>query len=112
MLQAGKLNRIIAIESPVVGKGASGGKQTQWVPFASGVPAAVRHLSGTEKPVSSAGGQVAEARTEFIIRWRPGVNARMRVLYDGAIYNIRHANDFSARRESLILTCDTGANNG
>ena len=112
MLQAGKLNRIIAIESSVVSKGASGGKQTQWGPFAAGVAAAVRHLNGSEKPISSAGGQVAEARTEFTIRWRSGVNAQMRVLYDSKIYNIRHVNDFSAKRESLILTCDTGMNDG
>lgn len=112
MLQAGKLNRRISLQSLTVTKGLSGGKQSNWADFAVGVPAAVRHLSGNERQASSAGGQVAEARTEFTIRWRGGVNAQMRVLYDGAIYNIRHVSDLMARRETLILTCDTGANNG
>lgn len=112
MIQAGKLNQRITLQVLTISKGTSGGANKAWADVATSIPAAVRNMSGNERQASSAGGQVAEARTEFIIRYRAGVTAQMRVLYQGAVYNIRHVNDFMARRESLILTCDTGVNNG
>lgn len=112
MMQAGRLNRRITLQSLTVGKGTSGGMKKTWVNFASSVPAAVRNLSGNERRATSVGGQVAEARTEFTIRYRSGVTADMRVLYQGAVYNIRHVNDWMGKRESLVLTCDTGMNDG
>ena len=112
MMQAGRLNRRITLQSLTVSKGASGGMTKTWVNFASSVPAAVRNLSGNERRATSVGGQVAEARTEFTIRYRSGVTAEMRVLYAGAVYNIRHVNDWMGKRESLVLTCDTGVNDG
>ncbi|SFU81694.1 phage head-tail adaptor, putative, SPP1 family [Paenacidovorax caeni] len=113
MLQAGKLTQRITLQAPVVARGRSGGQSKTWTDAATDVPAAVRNLSGNERRASSsAGGEVAQARAEFTLRWRPGITAQMRVLYGGAIYNIVHVNDFMARREFLILTCDTGLNDG
>ena len=113
MLRAGSLNQRVALQSQQVSKGSSGGMRKEWSDVATDIPAAVRHLSGNERQATSlAGGVVAEARTEFTIRWRTGVDASMRILYDGAIYNIRHVNDFMAKRESLVITCDTGINEG
>jgi len=111
MLQAGKLTQRIVLQACVVTKGASGGVVKGWQEVAQ-VWTAVRHLSGNERRATGAGGQVAEARTEFTIRHRAGVNAQMRVLYGDAVYNIRHVNDFMARREFLILTCDAGGSDG
>lgn len=111
MLTAGKLNQRITLQALTVTKGASGGQVKGWSEVAQ-VWAAVRNLSGNERQVSSAGGQVAEARTEITIRYRSGVTEQMRVLYGPKIYNIRHINDFMARHESLLLTCDTGVNDG
>ena len=112
MLQAGKLTQRITLQAPTIGKGTSGGITKAWADVAANVPAAVRHLSGNERQASSAGGQVAEARTEFTVRYRAGVTAKMRVLYEGAVYNIRHVSDYMAKHESLLLTCDTGVNDG
>lgn len=111
MLQAGKLDKRITLQAPAITRGASGGVGKAWTEIAQ-VWAAVRNMSGNERAASSAGGQVAEARTEFTIRYRSGVTAQARVLYAGAVYNIRHVNNFMERGESLILTCDTGVNNG
>ena len=111
-MQAGRLNRRITLQSLTVAKGTSGGMTKTWVNVATGIAAAVRNLSGNERRATSAGGQVAEARTEFTIRYRAGVTAEMRVLYQGAVYNIRHVNDWMGKRESLVLTCDTGVNDG
>ena len=112
MIRAGRLDRRITLQSLTVAKGASGGMKKTWANFATGIAAAVRNLSGNERQASSAGGQVAEVRTEFTIRYRTGVTADMRVLYAGAVYNIRHVNDWMGKRESLVLTCDTGVNDG
>lgn len=112
-MQAGKLNERITLQRLLQGQNASGGATHQWQNLAVNLPASRRDHSGTEKPAtSSAGGEVATARTEFTIRWMPGVDATMRVLHDGQIHNIRHVNNFAGRRESLILTCDTGVNDG
>lgn len=112
-MQIGKFNERITIQRQIVTKGNSGGKQASWVNFAPDVAASRRDYGGSEKPASAAaGGQVALARTEFTLHWMPGVNATMRVLHDGAVHNIRHVNNFAGRRESLVLSCETGVNNG
>ena len=112
MIRAGRLDRRITLQSLTVGKGTSGGMTKTWSDFATSIAAAVRNLSGNERQASSAGGQVAQARTEFTIRYRAGVTAQMRVLYAGSVYNIQHVNDWMGKRESLVLTCDTGVNDG
>lgn len=108
---ATKLNRRIIIESQVQSKDSDGGMVTDWVEFAK-VWAGVRNFSGEEKNSVKQGGQVAVARTEFMIRYRAGVDATMRVVFGNAIYNIRHVNDASDEHRILILTCDTGLNDG
>lgn len=110
-MDIGKLDQPITLQASTVSKGSSGGIVKAWADVAK-CWASVRHLSGNERQSSSAGGQVAEARTEITIHWRPGVTAQMRVLHRGMAYNIRHVNDLMARRECLILTCDTGVNDG
>ena len=111
MLQAGKLDQRIALREPSQVRGTSGGFKKGWIDRPA-MWAAVRHLSGNERRATSVGGEVAVARTEFTIPYREGVTARWGVLYLGRHYNIQHVNDFMARREYLILTCDTGLNDG
>lgn len=107
-----QFNQRITLQARTVTRGTSGGANKAWATVAEAW-AAVRNFSGNERAASAqGGGQVAEARTEFTLRWRSGVTADMRVLYQGRTYNVRHVNDFMARRETLILTCDTGVNDG
>lgn len=113
MLQAGKLRERITIERSSIGKDASGGIKPDWVLVASNIAASRRDFSGAEKPATSAaGGEVATARVEFTIHWRPDITASMRVRHGSELCNIRHVNNFAGRRQSLILTCDTGVNDG
>ena len=107
----GDLNRRVTLESLVQTKDAEGGMVDSWSAVAT-VWAKVANLSGNERRASSHGGQVAEARTEFTIRYRAGLNAKMRVSYAGKIYNIRHINDFAEEHRFVVLTCDTGVNDG
>lgn len=112
-MQTGKFNERITIEHLTVAKGTSGGIQKTWAPFAANIAASRRDFGGNEKPASAAaGGQVALARTEFTVHWMPGVDDTMRVLHEGAVHNIRHVNNFAGRRQSLVLTCETGVNDG
>lgn len=113
-MQAGKLTEYIRLQTLQIVKGASGGQQRAWTDLVPHeLPASRRDYSGAERPATgSAGGEVASARTEFTIRWMPGVDATMRVLHGGQIHNIRHVNNFAGRRESLVLTCETGVNDG
>lgn len=92
-------------------KDASGGTVSAWTDWKS-VRADVIPLSGTERNVSSQGGQVAEARTEILIRYRAGVDTTMRVLYAGKVYNIRHVKDIGEDHDTMVLTCDTGVSDG
>lgn len=108
---SGDLDRRITLESLSQTKDAEGGMVDSW-PAVATVWAKVAHLSGNERRATSHGGQAAEARTEFTIRYRSGLNAKMRVSYSGKIYNIRHLNDFAEEHRFVVLTCDTGVNDG
>lgn len=108
---AKKLNRRITLQSLVETKDDQSGRVTDWVEFAR-VWASAKSFSGEEKNAVKQGGQVAVARTEFMIRYRAGVNSTMRVVFGNAIHNIRHVNDVSDEHRILILTCDTGLNDG
>jgi SPP1 family predicted phage head-tail adaptor len=117
-VRAGKLSKRITIQSKATGKGASGGVVGSWsIVTWPGVPdgriwAGVTPLSGNERRSTSHGGEVAEARTEFVIRYRDGITEAMRVSYNGKFYNIRHVKNFNEKNRDLILTCDTGVNDG
>lgn len=111
-MQAGKLNEDVTLQRLEVGKGSSGGITRTWLDFATDLPASRRDFSGNERSATSQGGEVATARTEFIIRWMPGVKATMRLLHGDEVFNIKHVNNFAGRRESLVLTCESGLNNG
>lgn len=111
-MQAGKLNERVTLQRLEVGRGASGGITRAWLPFAQDLPASRRDFSGNERGATSKGGEVATARIEFTIRWLPGVNAAMRLLHGEEIFDILHVNNFAGRRESLVLTCESGLNNG
>lgn len=111
-MQAGKLNERVTLQGLEVGKGASGGVTRTWSDVATAIPASRRDFSGNERSATSQGGEVATARTEFTIRWMPGVKSTMRLLHGDEIFNILHVNNFAGRRESLVLTCESGMNDG
>lgn len=112
-MQAGKLTERITIERPAITRDASGGQQRAWEVVAENIAASRRDFSGSEKPATAqAGGEVATARVEFTIHWRPDIDDTMRVRHGSQLCNIRHVNNFAGRRQSLILTCDTGGDDG
>ncbi|MFC7518697.1 phage head closure protein [Herbaspirillum sp. GCM10030257] len=112
-MDAGPMDKRVTLEELTQGKDASGGRISTWTPVTQGTIAArVLPMNGNERSTTSKGGEVSEARTEFAIRYRPGVTSLMRVVYKGAYYNIKHVKNVNEANETLILTCDTGVNDG
>ncbi len=109
---AGKLNTPIAIEALTQTKDSFGGMVDAWTVFQPLIWSRVMHLSGNEKKSTAYGGQVAEARTEFQFRVVDGLTPKHRIVCNGKIYNIRHINPFNEENHFVIVTCDTGVNDG
>jgi SPP1 family predicted phage head-tail adaptor len=110
---AGELTKRVTLEALTQTRDVEGGMVDSWLAIA-GMPvwAKVANLSGNERRATAQGGKLPEARTEITIRYRTGINEKMRVLYNGKIYNIRHINNFLEQNTWLVLTCDTGMNDG
>lgn len=111
MLAAGKFDQRVALREPATVKGASGGFTKAWTTHPE-MWGSVRHLSGNERRASKAGGEVAVSTTEISIPYREGVTEQWGVLHRGKHFNIKHVNDLLGKRERLVLTCDTGVNDG
>lgn len=110
-MQSQQLDTRITIEAVNITRGASGGVVKSWALHAE--PWAQRRdLSGNERSASSAGGQVAVARVEFVLRERADLNEKMRVRHKGKVHNITHIKPLADYRGWMVLTCDTGVNDG
>lgn len=106
-MRAGSLKHRIKFQTQVAGKDAFGGNTVSCADVCT-VSASVRNLSGEEKRQAQHGGEVAVARTEFTMRYRDDIDATMRLLFKGKVFNIRHVNNYNEENEKLIVTCDTG----
>lgn len=108
----GDLRHKVEIQRLLVTRSPSGGMQKDWVAVCS--PAvSLRHLSGNERGSTGvAGGEVPAARTEVVMRYRPGINEQMRVLHQGRVYDIDHINNWEERNIWLRLTCKSGVSHG
>lgn len=107
-------NRRISIERLVQTKDAEGGMVDSWVEKLK-MSVRVNNLSpryGIESALTSHGGQVSSARTEFEGHFVAGINTLDRVLYNGKKYNITHVNDYYEQHRYVILTCSEGVNDG
>lgn len=81
----GRMDRRIAIETPVEARDASGSLSRSWAALAT-VHAHVRRSPGRE---FLAGGAVQDGgEIVFVVRWREGITGKCRVLYAGAYYSV------------------------
>lgn len=106
-MRAGELKHRIAVLKLVAEKDSSGGNVETWQPFAPRLPAKFNNLSGNERRFKKFGGEAAEARVEFTIRYYGGIKASMRVVFGDDVYDIRHVNNFRGMNIWMILTCDS-----
>lgn len=110
-MQSQQLDTRIEVQAVNITRGASGGVQKAWTLLAQPY-AQRRDLSGNERGASSAGGQVAVASVEFVLRERGDITPKMRVRHKGQVFNIEHVKPLADYRGWMVLTCDTGANDG
>lgn len=110
MLAAGELRHRITIEHHVDLQDEAGEPIEQWqdIPSQARVWAKREDLEGRE--LFQAQQINAQVATQFTIRWRTDVDARMRVVSDGIAYHIEAVQDPEGRREMLLLLCSRSVN--
>lgn len=112
-MNAGRLRHKIDIEQLVAGspnQNEYGEPSEVWTVFLNDIWAAVEPLQGRE--LFAAQEHHAEVTTRIRIRYRDGVTAKMRVVFEGAYYDIKAVIDPERRHRELHLLCTTGVNQG
>ena len=110
-MKAGILRHRITLQSLTTTQDPVTGETTPtWTDFAADVPAEVVPLSGRE--FLSAAATQAEVSARMTIRYQPGVLPTMRVLFDGAIYNIAAVLPDPTARRHITLMVSKGVNDG
>jgi SPP1 family predicted phage head-tail adaptor len=99
-MQAGRLSTPIVIQQQTTTTDAIGQPLLTWTDFAA-VWANVRHLSGTES--IKAGAVTSTVQASMRTRPMNGVTSGMRVLVDGAVYQIKSVIPDFVRRDSMNL---------
>lgn len=108
-IRAGDLKRQIVIQSRSTGKDSFGQSAVTWTNMVT-TRAAITPLSGNELIAAQA--QFAETTHHIEIRYRTGITAAMRAIYQGRVFNILSViDDFTAHRR-LVLVCSEGLNQG
>lgn len=108
-MNSGRLNRRITIQQRTAGSDSYGQPVESWIDVVS-VWANVRPIKGRELLIAQS--MKSEAIVNIDIRYRPGIDASMRINYNGRIFNIQAVIDENERHEILTLQCTEGLNNG
>lgn len=107
-----KLRHRIRIERPGYEQDSVTGEMVlSWELVAEKVPAAIEPISAREFIAAQAAQSAVTAR--IVIRRRDGVDATMRIIHRGRIYNIHGVlPDPKSGLEYLTLPCSMGVNDG
>lgn len=108
-MRAGDLRRRVLIQSRQATVDGFGQRSTTWTDVAT-VFAEIQPLSGRELQLAQAIN--AEVNHKVTIRYRPGISAAMRVVYQGRRFNIQAVIDVDMRHRTLELSCSEGLNDG
>lgn len=111
-LDPGELVHRITVEYPKYSQNTeTGERQTKWSVFASDIAAKVSPLSAKEFIAAQATQSRVSAR--ILIRYRPGLDASMRIKHRGTIYNIEGIlPDNESGLEWITLPVSSGVNSG
>jgi head-tail adaptor len=105
MLEAGKLDRRIIIQTPLPRtKKNSGAEEDAWTTFKDNVPAQVIPISASERFTSDGLHSVKVNR--FRIRYLPGILPIFRLSYDGSYWRISGIAEIG-RREGLDILAES-----
>ena len=98
-----RLDRIIAIEKPVIARDVFGGELVSWAEVAKAW-AHVNQTGVSERFEQGSEREQALRHARMRIRWRGDVDETMRVVYDGYAWDIEGIGELGYRRE-LELHC-------
>lgn len=108
-LRSGDLRRQIVIQQRSTTKDTHGQESTSWSDVAT-TWAAIEPLNGRELLAAQA--QQSETTHQVVIRYRTGITAANRVLYQGRVFNVLSVIDQDMKHRSLMLLCSEGLNQG
>lgn len=106
MIPSGILDRVIKLQDRASGINALGEPSGAWNDTAT-VWANYSPVRGTESFMGNQ--KYASAEAKFIIRYRTGVTARTRIIYDGKTWDILGVEEIG-RQEGLAIVAKAGAN--
>ncbi len=99
------LNKFLVLQSQYTTPDGSGGQILEWVNDME-CWAYIKAIPGIE---IIRGEQIQASLThEIAIRWRAGVNNKMRAVFFGRLFNIKHAVNPEEKNEWWVLTCAEG----
>ena len=102
-MRAGALNNLLTIQQNGTSVDELGQPIEGWTDVAK-VWGTIRHLRGVE--AIKAGAVTSTVSASIRIRYRPDLNAGMRVLADGRTYEIKAVLPDMQRREYVDLVCE------
>lgn len=101
-MDAGKLNRCIAIQTSSAIRDSYGAETLAWTAFATAW-ARITPTGGSERYINRQ--IVAEATHEIAIRYVAGVTPKMRVLYGSRVFDILQVHNLDEKNVELRLIC-------
>lgn len=113
MLPAGRLRHRVTFEELVTELDSDGAQSTSWVPFGDGRPLPAEIVAMSARELIAAQAVSSKATTRIRLRYRPGINASMRAVHRGTVYNIEGViPDPDSGRRFVTLLCSSGVNLG
>lgn len=108
-MRAGDLRRRITLQTRSSTRDAAGEPAHTWTDTVT-TWADIQPLSGRELELAQAISN--EVSHQVTIRYRPGVTAAMRVVYQGNYFNILTVMDVDMQHKQLQMMCSQGLNSG
>lgn len=108
-MQSGQLRKRLTIQQRSAAQDSYGQPLTTWTDVAT-VWGAVEPLSGRELMAAEA--VQAEVTHQVVIRYRPGISAKMRIAYGARLFDIQNVLDENERHRILTLLCLEGMSDG
>ena len=108
-MRSGDFNRQVTIQARSTSRDASGAQLTTWADVVK-VNANIQALSGRELELAKAFS--SEVGYQIDVRYRTGLTAKHRLLYQGQPFNIHAVLDVDTKHEVLQLMCSAGLNPG
>ncbi len=101
-MRAGRLRSRIIIQQYTATRDSYGGEVQAWTDL---VTVWAQKAHRTSREFFAAQKANAETTDMFVIRFRSGITAKMRVIFDGKTYDIIGANDPDGSKRELHLLC-------